>query len=103
MRSRHEAQSDTESRLDSTEMIGSKFANRLSHTALFDFAFADNVDEFASIDFDRARSRAESVASTSDIAQIFELFDEAIETSVVFVRLLQASNFALNHNALARR
>jgi hypothetical protein len=56
-------------------MVGCEFANRLSHTALFDFAFADNVDEFACVDFDRARGRAESVASTGDIAQIFEFFD----------------------------
>ena len=68
MRCRYKTESDSESSFDSTKVISRKFANRLSHTALFNFAFADNVDEFACVDFDRARGRAESVASTSDVA-----------------------------------
>ena len=58
MRCRYKTESDAESRLDSTEMVGSEFANRLSHTTLLNFTFANDVDEFARIDFDRARGRA---------------------------------------------
>ena len=47
-------ESDAESSFDSTEVVSCKLAYRLSHTALIDFAFADNVDEFACVDFDRA-------------------------------------------------
>ena len=82
------------------QMIGSKLANLISKTTLRQSLFTKIVNHFTHINLHWARSATQSIACTSFITCILELFFKTLQTSIILTGYTQTRQLSLNHNTL---